>query len=345
MFSMLFGGTAQHYEMLLMGRIVYGCASSLHHTSFEAYAVHQHATLGFPDDWLQQTFSHLTHCMALMAALSGVVGQMASNLYKGEEDSVTVKDVGCPILCCVLFLCTAVFIGVMWEKDTTHAPRFMLSSFVSNISTTLSAVRSNRQMLLLVLVSSLCESSITIFSYYWAPWMATLVQSEEDSQALPYEVIFSSFIVASMLGNYLFQLHSAPTAASPGGGGPGGAFQAILLGSSVSYFLGAVFQTPLLAFAISIVVQLCMGGYWPSIGYFRGKIVLPELRNTTLAIPRVLTLLVTMAILSSIHHSPMMMLASCALLNGAAAYIQITYMDGRSISDVEMEDDDDDADF
>ena len=89
--------------------------------------------------------------------------------------------------------------------------------------------------------------------------------------------------------------------------------------------------------------------FFHSIGYFRGKIVLPELRNTTLAIPRwpnppwqlfvfvskcctyicadrILTLLITMAVLSSIHHSPMLMLITCAFLNGAAAYLQITYV-------------------
>lgn len=259
MFSMLFGGTAQHYEMLLMGRIVYGIGSSLHHHSFEAYAVHQHATLGFPDDWLQQTFSLFTHCTALMAAMAGVLGQMASNLY---SDVNSEKDVGCPILCCVLFLGTAIYIAAVWEKDTTHAPRFMLSSFVSNISTTLSAVRASRQMLFLVLVSSLCEASITIFSYYWAPWMTSITPAQEEGPSLPYEVIFSSFIVASMIGNYLFQLYAMPSPGG-GGGGPAGAFQAILLGTSVSYFLGAVFQTPLMAFGISVVVQLCMGGYWP----------------------------------------------------------------------------------
>ena len=261
MFSMLFGGTSQHYEMLLMGRIVYGCASSLHHISFESYALHQHTTLGFPDDWLQQTFSYLTHCMALMAAASGVVGQTASNLYGGSSGG---KDVGCPILCCVLFLVTAIYIAVTWEKDTTHAPRFMLSSFLSNLSNTFSAVRSNRQMLMLVSISSLCESSITIFNYYWAPWMAALLIAEGEDHKLPYEIVFSSFIVASMLGNYLFQMLSAPSPAA-GGATPnmGGLFQGILMGSSVSYFLGSVFLTPILAFAISISIQLCMGGYWP----------------------------------------------------------------------------------
>jgi hypothetical protein len=46
----------------------------------------------------------------------------------------------------------------------------------------------------------------------------------------------------------------------------------------------------------------------------------------SLFLHRILTLLVTMMVLSSIHHSPMMMLITCALLNGAAAYLQITYV-------------------
>ena len=62
------------------------------------------------------------------------------------------------------------------------------------------------------------------------------------------------------------------------------------------------------------------------IGYFRGKIVLPELRNTTLTIPKVLTLILTTTVLSLIHHSPFLMLTTCATLNGAAAYIQVTYV-------------------
>lgn len=78
MFSLFFGG---HFEFLLIGRLVYGAASSLHHTSFESYAIHEHTSLGFPEDWLGHTFTLLTHCVALMAAVSGVVGQVSATLH------------------------------------------------------------------------------------------------------------------------------------------------------------------------------------------------------------------------------------------------------------------------
>lgn len=90
MFSLFFGG---HFEMLMIGRLVYGAASSLHHTSFESYAIHEHTSLGFPEDWLGHTFTLLTHCVALMAAVSGVVGQV--HFVIGFCASVAFKSSAC----------------------------------------------------------------------------------------------------------------------------------------------------------------------------------------------------------------------------------------------------------
>ncbi len=53
-----------------------------------------------------------------------------------------------------------------------------------------------------------------------------------------------------------------------------------------SFSPGAIFQTSFMAFLSSIVIQLCMGCYWPSVGYYRGRIVPPELRNSSLTIAR-----------------------------------------------------------
>eukprot|EP01038_Epipyxis_sp_PR26KG_P007409 gene7409-10100_t len=301
MFSIFFGG---HYDMLLIGRIVFGAASSLHHSAFEAYAIHEHSSLGFPDDWLTQTFSFLTHSMALMAALSGIVGQIVAGF----------GPLGCAGFCCVIFGITGLYLIFMWEKDM-NTPRFMLSNFLFNMSQTMQAVKSNKQMLLLFIISSLCETSITVFTFYWAPWINAIVTEGEGQQKIPYEILFSSFIVGSMLGNYLYQMYASQI-------GIENCFQAILFGSSVSYFLGAIFQTSYMAFGISVMVQICMGGYWPSIGYFRAKIILPEFRTMSLTIP-----------------SPMMMLTTCAALNGAAAYIQNTYLENRNTSDMDDEDD------
>ena len=43
-------GSAQHYDMLLISRVLYGMASALHHSSFDAYIISEHSNQGFPDD-------------------------------------------------------------------------------------------------------------------------------------------------------------------------------------------------------------------------------------------------------------------------------------------------------
>jgi MFS transporter, MFS domain-containing protein family, molybdate-anion transporter len=60
-----------NYEILLLGRIVYGGGSVLLHSAFDAYMVHEHTTQGFPDDWLLQTFGKLAHAMTVVAMSAG----------------------------------------------------------------------------------------------------------------------------------------------------------------------------------------------------------------------------------------------------------------------------------
>jgi MFS family permease len=321
MFAMFFGG---HYEMLLMGRIVYGTATALQQAAFESYAIHQHSSHGFPEDWLSHTFTLLTHILALMAALSGVVGQIAASF--GHN--------GCIAVCTGLFAFTALYLTVMWEKDV-NTPRFMLSGFMFNLNQASTVLRSNKNLSLLLLLASLCEASITIFTFYWAPWLSGLV-AEEDT-TLPYEIVFSSFIGCSMFGNYLFQMM-----VGVGSSTSEQMLQSLLIAASVAYFCGAIFQTPFLAFAACLVIQIGVGIYWPCIGYYRGRIIPHDLRNIVLVIQKVVTLLVTMVALHFVHDSPILMLSTCSVLNAMAAYVQYSYLDSKVLSQLANDDDDDD---
>lgn len=241
MASVFFGG---HFDMLLMGRIMFGAASAIHHSAFDAYVIHEHTSQGFPDDWLSQTFTSLTHAMALVAALSGVLGQTAGASY----------PLGTAALSCAVFALGGTYVTLVWSKDSYNGSRFMLSQFLQSVSQTVQAARANRQAALLIGITSLCESAITIFTYYWAPWMVSL--TSESGHALPFEIIFASFVVASLLGTYLTQLFvSSPGApVTQGGGIPADtAFQGLLVTAAAAFFLGSVFQTPTMSYLVSLV--------------------------------------------------------------------------------------------
>lgn len=256
-----------HYETLLLGRVLYGAASALHHSAFETYAIHEHATQGFPDDWLTYTFGLLAHVMALVAALSGAIGQTVASS----------GSLGCVTLACIVFILSALYISLVWSKDMMSSPRFMLSGFLFNLNQTYQSAKSSKHMQLVLFICIFSESAILIFTFYWAPWIYSMVV--EEDHVVPYEIIFSSLVSASMLGNYLHQMYSSALGAET-------IFQGVLLATSASFFLGSIFQTPLFAFFICIAIQLCIGGYWACIGALRSRVVVPELRGTMLSIGR-----------------------------------------------------------
>jgi MFS transporter, MFS domain-containing protein family, molybdate-anion transporter len=62
---------SSHYDILILGRILYGGGSVLLHSGFDSYLIHEHNSQGFPDDWLNNTFGRLVHSMVIVTMLSG----------------------------------------------------------------------------------------------------------------------------------------------------------------------------------------------------------------------------------------------------------------------------------
>jgi hypothetical protein len=132
-------------------------------------------------------------------------------------------------------------------------------------------------MLNLVLLSACYEACITIFTFFWAPWMADAVKGEDHT--IPYELVFSALATSSMLGNYIYGLMAPEW-------GHDALFQMVLAISAGAFFLGSVFQTPSFILLISIAIQCCVGFYWPGVGFLRGKFTMPEFRSSIVIIIR-----------------------------------------------------------
>jgi hypothetical protein len=265
MLTIIFGNK-HHYHLLLLGRVCYGAASALHHNSFESYIVQEHASSGYPSDWLEQTFNMLTHSMTLTASLSGMLARSAA--YKSPK--------GCISLVVGSLLVAIIYIILAWNKDMS-GPKFLLSNFSYNVSQTFATAKSNRQMIFILLVSAFSEASIAIFTFYWAPWLTSLTP-ESDSKP-PYEIIHSVYLTIAMLGNYIYKLIYGNNTADR-------AMIWILMISAVLYLLGTLCHTSHLAFTASIFIQFAVGGYLPAIGAARNKYILSEMRPTAVTFSR-----------------------------------------------------------
>ena len=280
-------------DVLYVGRAVFGLASALHHSSFEAYVLHEHGSLGFPEEWLAQTFAATTHSMALLAFLVGVLGQTVA--AAGDVTGVVA-------LCAALFLAAAVYVSASWTADVSSS-RFLLGAFLGNLSQTLGASRRNRFLAYFLVVSAAAETALTVFSYYWAQILASVVRDEQVR--LPYALVFSAFVCASMVGAYLHSLLAARTGADT-------FFQAILSGLVAAFSLASMVQTPMVVFLSSLCVYGFVGAYWPCIGTLRARAVGAEQRVASQFVSRVASTALTALILVHLHHSSTLTLIACA---------------------------------
>jgi len=295
-----------HYDMLLLGRVIYGAGSALHHSSFQNYVDYQHEVSGFPDDWLTHTYSVMTHSMALVAAASGIIGQTAASM----------GPLGSTGGCVLIFTATAVYVGLVWEQDLA-APRFMWAGFVFNLKNAVESTRSKKSVMYILGISAAFESSITIFTFYWAPWLTgtVVMKDQEENKLVPYELVYASMVVATMLGNYVYGMYGPSI-------GPELSFQIVLISTCLVFFTSALMFSPLPAFLAALVIQLGVGGYWPSIGTLRGRYIVPEQRSTCMNMARVLTMIISSIVLRYVHGSTVLVMSICALLCCVAAYLQ-----------------------
>lgn len=52
--------------------------------------------------------------------------------------------------------------------------------------------------------------------------------------------------------------------------------------SAVAYFISAITSSPLIIFFACLSVHICAGAYWQSIGFFRGRYILNEIRGISI---------------------------------------------------------------
>jgi len=119
-----------------------------------------------------------------------------------------------------------------------------------------------------------------------------------------------------MLGNYLYGLFL------PKFGGLDVAFQGLLIACCFLFSFGSIITSSFSCFLLATVIHIFVGGYWPSIGALRGRYILPELRSTSVNMARTISLIITVLSLSMFAHSSSLMMMVCALLTGAATYLQ-----------------------
>ena len=163
------------------------------------------------------------------------------------------------------------------------------------------------------------------------------MKDQDESKLIPYELVYASMVVATMLGNYVHGMFGPSI-------GPELSFQVVLICTCLVFFAGALMFSPVLAFLVAVLIQFGVGGYWPSIGALRGRYIVPEQRSTCVNMARVLTMLISSTVLRYVHDSAVLMMSVCALLCCTAAYVQHEMVTTHTLEGEDFDDFEKDAD-
>jgi MFS family permease len=265
------------FNVLLLGRLLGGTATSLLFSVFESWLVCAHNTRGFGEERLGVIFSQAIFGNSIVAILSGVVAQaVADALPMSQGPFFFWGGYTSPFdLASIVLVIGAVYMSSTWEEN--HGERQASNFSLQALTSAMSMLRQNHAAFLAGLVQSLFEGAMYSFVFEWTPAL-----TPEKGPVPPYGLIFATFMVCCMAGSQLFSKVLSMTS-------PQGALPWVFAVSAVS--LGAVPMDDMFGTRLSyygmLIFEVCVGLYFPLMSTLKSNVVPEQHRSTVYNIFRI----------------------------------------------------------
>jgi MFS family permease len=265
------------FYILLFGRLLGGISTSCLHTAFESWYVAEHNANYFEEGELAITLSLLSLFNSNLAIGSGILADFLVRDLDLSPISPFLAAIPVLALSCLM-------IGLFWKENYGDRKMNVLETYTQGVKTIVRDVN----ILKLGFIQSLVESSMYTFVYLWTP---TLTQNHTS---IPLGRVFSCFMVAIMIGSFIFRKLVAKMC-----------IEYILLLAISLFFTSNLLATILCNSGIQelcllsfIGIELALGIYFPAIGTLRGFLVPENQRSTVVNLFRIpLNILTVLALL------------------------------------------------
>jgi len=182
-----------HFPTLLFGRVLGGISTNLLFSAFESWMTTQHRHLGFPESWLQKTYSQMSIGNGTMAILAGIIAQLL-------EDSF--GHIG-PFQGAVALTVLALFLITFgWDENYGEASKgeHTSSSLYSQFKEGWKATLNDSKIWRIGLTQAMSEGAMYTFVFMWVP---TLLHMDPPG-GVPTGCVFSSLMMAITMGGMMF---------------------------------------------------------------------------------------------------------------------------------------------
>ncbi|KAK0672088.1 putative major facilitator superfamily transporter [Cercophora samala] len=269
--------------VLFLGRVLGGLGTSLLFTVFESFLVSDFKARGL-EGRLGETFGVMSTLNSLVAIGSGVGSEWMVGVT-GTNRSPFWLAAG------VLVVAGGV-IQVVWKENYAQPPEGAekkTDEKKTEERSLLGVVMSDPRILALGLSTTVFEGSMYLFVFFWAP---ALQSSSAAGTSLPYGVIFAAFMASTLASSLIF---GKITERLP--------FSSLLLSllgvSSLCFFLAASnTSSSQFTFWVFCLFEACVGMYFPTMGYLKGKLIEDGVRSQVYGFLRIpLNVFVVVALL------------------------------------------------
>ncbi len=198
----------EHFEdfpTLLLGRVLGGISTNLLFSAFESWMTTQHRHLGFPESWLQRTYSETSIGNGTMAVLAGIIAQLL-------EDKL--GHIG-PFQGAVALTVLALVLILGWEENYgeanagDHESSSLYKQFVDGWKATVT----DSTIWRIGLTQALSEGAMYTFVFMWVP---TLLDTDPPG-GVPTGCVFSSLMMAITMGGMMFPVFHGVVSKCMGG--------------------------------------------------------------------------------------------------------------------------------
>lgn len=270
------------FKVLLLGRVLGGISTNLLFSAFESWMTTQHRQNGFPESWLQRTYSETSIGNGTMAVLAGIVAQLL-------EDEL--GQIG-PFQGAVGLTALALLLILGWEENYGETDEGDTSSLYQQFTQGWKATCTDSKIWRIGLTQAMSEGAMYTFVFMWVPTLLSM----DPPGGVPTGCVFSSLMIAITIGGILFPILHAVVKGYLSSIQSSSEVTATLIYTmaslsmavpafclSSSSDIGDCFQKVLISF---VIVEVCVGLFNPVAGTLRSKYVPDGLQGGILNIFR-----------------------------------------------------------
>ncbi|RDW75170.1 putative major facilitator superfamily-containing protein 5 [Coleophoma cylindrospora] len=269
--------------VLFIGRVFGGVSTSLMYSAVESWMVTEYhkRQLEKSGTSLSSMFGIMTTLNSVMAILSGIFSEWLVRITSTRRSPFMASA--------ALLIISFMIISRTWTENYGDSGNVSeTSNSTVPAKNVIKMVFTDQRILTLGLASCFFEGSMYLFVFFWTPALKAArsqasTNGDHHAAGLPLGMIFACFMASVMLGSLLFNLlvskyriisHSR-------------LLTIIFATASSSLLVTVVVKDETLTFWSFCIFEACVGMYWPSVGYLKGRVIDDSVRARVYGLMRI----------------------------------------------------------